>query len=570
MKEDDNVDRRPVDPTGPGSATSEANRPSRTRLVTAARRRRWPIVAVLVLGVTAVVFAFVFSRGAGSGAGRPVPAPVGIEASPAVKSSAAHSMPGDVSITLTPDKLANAEIMIEAAAPHSGTAVSGAAGIRTTGTVQANEYKQTPVVPVTGGIVREVNVELGDKVKRGQSLLTIFSTELADSQSEYLKMLAELEEHHKHHQRAIELVEIGAISREELDDATTKYKSAQAAVASVRQRLILLGVDTRQIDELKTSSQVSSLISVSAPASGTVINRDVNVGEVIDKGKELFSIADLSTVWVIGQIYENDFRSVGVGTPALITTPSYPGQSFNGRISYLDPRVDPNTRTSQVRIEIPNRGMVLRLGMFVDVSLGGAARPASSGQPTAMVPRPAVQHIGSKQVVYLAAEPGVFIQREVNAGLETNGVIPIYSGVSAGDRIVTEGSFLLRAESLKLNPTQATSPSSLPPQPLPSVQPQETAKREPVDSRIQTAKIVLNADGYSPGSIRLRKNVPARLSFVRTVEVTCGTEVVIPDFNIKRDLPLNQVVIVEFTPDRAGEFSFACGMNMVRGKIVVK
>ena len=569
MKKEDNADRRPVDQTGPGSITPAANPPSRTRLVPVARRRRWPLVALLVVGVTAVVFAFVLSRGAGSGAGRPVPAPVGMEASPG-KSSPALSMPGDVSITLTPEKLANAQIMIEAATTQAGPAVPSAAGIRTTGTVQANEYKQTPVVPVTGGIVREVNVELGDKVKRGQTLTTIFSTELADSQSEYLKMVAELEEHHKHHQRASELVEIGAISREELDDATSKLKSAQAGVASLRQRLLLLGVDTKQIDELKTSSQVSSLISVSAPASGTVINRDVNVGEVIDKGKELFSIADLSTVWVIGQIYENDFRSVGVGTPAMITTPSFPGQSFNGRISYLDPRVDPNTRTSQVRIEIPNRGMLLRLGMFVDVSLGGAARPATSGQPTAMVPRPAVQQIGSKQVVYLATEPGVFIQREVSVGPEANGLIPIYSGVSAGDRIVTEGSFLLRAESLKINPAQASSPGSLPSQPPPAVQQQETAKEQPAEPSIQTAKIVLTSEGYSPASIRLRKNVPARLTFVRTVEVTCGTDVVIPDFNIKRELPLNDAVVVEFTPDKAGEFSFACGMNMVRGKIVVK
>jgi RND family efflux transporter MFP subunit len=494
-----------------------------------------------------------------------------MEASPAGKSSAAHSMPGDVSVMLTPDEVANAQIVIEAATSPAGLAVPGAAGIRTTGTVQANEYKQTPVVPVTGGIVREVNVELGDKVKRGQRLMTIFSTELADSQSEYLKMAAELEEHHKHHQRASELVEIGAISREELDDATSKLKSAQAGVASLRQRLLLLGVDTRQIDELKTSSQVSSLISVSAPASGTVINRDVNVGEVIDKGKELFSIADLSTLWVIGQIYENDFRSVGVGTPAMITTPSFPGQSFNGRISYLDPRVDPNTRTSQVRIEIPNRGMALRLGMFVDVSLGAAARPASSGQPTAMVPRSAVQQIGSKQVVYLAGgEPGVFIQREVSTGPEADGLIPIYSGVSAGDRIVTEGSFLLRAESLKVNPAQATSAGSLPSQPPPAVQQQETSKEQPAAPNIQTAKIVLTTEGYSPASIRLRKNVPARLTFVRTVEVTCGTDVIIPDFNIKRDLPLNEAVVVEFTPDKAGEFSFACGMNMVRGKIVVR
>jgi hypothetical protein len=223
-----------------------------------------------------------------------------------------------------------------------------------------------------------------------------------------------------------------------------------------------------------------------------------------------------------------------------------------------------------VRIEIPNPGILLRLGMFVDVSLGGAARAASSGQPTAMVPRSAVQNIGSKQVVYLAAgQPGVFIQREVSAGPEADGRIPILTGVSDGDRIVTEGSFLLRAESLKLNPTQSTSSGAVHTQPAAVATQKETTK-EQQDPKVQTAKILLTSEGYKPASVRLRKNVPARLSFLRTVEVTCGTEVVIPDYNIRRELPLNKAVVVEFTPDKAGEFSFACGMNMVRGKIIVK
>jgi cobalt-zinc-cadmium efflux system membrane fusion protein len=400
-------------------------------------KQRWLLVAVVVLGGIAVVLALMFSRGSGNGAGRPVPAPEGeaVPPPPGEDSRGAHAMPGDITLTLSPDKLENAQIRIEAATTAAGSIAPVAGGVRTTGTVQANQYRETPVFPIAGGIVRQVNAELGDRVRRGQSLVAIFSSELADAQSEYLKMLAEFEEHHKHHQRAVDLIEIGAISREQLDEATSKYKSAQASVASARQRLILLGMSPTQVDGLKASSQVSSLISVSAPVSGTVINRDVNIGEIVDKSKELFRVADLSTIWVIGQIYENDFRSVRIGTQALITTAAYPGQSFKGRVSYIDPRVDPNTRTSQVRVEVANPGTMLRLGMFVDVSLGGAAQTASNGQPTAMVPRAAVQNIGPKQVVYLATDQsGVFVQREVTAGPEANGLIPIYSGVPPGDR----------------------------------------------------------------------------------------------------------------------------------------
>ncbi|HWC77390.1 MAG TPA: efflux RND transporter periplasmic adaptor subunit [Blastocatellia bacterium] len=577
MEDEKNTDQERAAPYEASPGPTEVPGASRTGFSRLMSRRRWMLVTVLLLGLTAVLLMLMLSRGSGNGAGRPVPAPEGglVPPSSGESSGGARSMPGDITITLTGNELENAQIMIEAATTQSATAAPVGGGVRTTGTVQANEYKETPIFPIAGGIVRQVNAELGDRVSRGKSLAAIFSTELGDAQSEYLKMLAESEEHHKHHLRAVELVEIGAISREEVEEATSKYKSAQANVASARQRLILLGLSPNQIDGLKEPSQISSLISVSSPVSGTVINRDVNVGEIVEESRELFRVADLSTVWVIGQVYENDFRSVRVGTPALITTNAYPGQSFRGRVSYIDPRVDPNARTSQVRVEVPNPGMMLRLGMFVDVTLGSAAQTASTGQPTVFVPRAAIQNIGSKQVVYLATgQSGVFLQREVSAGPEANGLIPLYSGVSPGDRVVTEGSFLLRAESLKLNPAQSTSSNSssqvLPlPQHGTRTEEQQTAVEKGELLKIQTARIVLTGEGFNPASIRFRKDVPVRLTFVRQVEVTCGTEVVIADYNIKRQLPLNEPVVVEFTPAKPGQITFVCGMNMLRGKIVV-
>jgi len=195
------------------------------------------------------------------------------------------------------------------------------------------------------------------------------------------------------------------------------------------------------------------MLRVVAPVSGAVISRTVNGGEVVATGKELFRVADLSSVWVIGQVYEKDLASVREGTAAVVTTPAYSGKSFNGRVSYIDPRIDPQTRTAQVRIEVSNPGEMLRIGMYVDVVLGAPAPPGTGSGVT--VPKAAVQTIGSKQVVFVATDqPGVFIQREVIAGPESGGQVLVYSGVSAGERVVTEGSFLLRAESLKQKPDQ--------------------------------------------------------------------------------------------------------------------
>ena len=278
--------------------------------------------------------------------------------------------------------------------------------------------------------------------------MTISSTELANAQGEYLKMSAEFEEHEKAHHRTAALVEIGAASREDLEQHKARLESMRALLASQRQQLIQLGMTAQEVEALKSPEQVNSTLRVVAPVSGTVISRTVNSGEVVATGKELFRVADLSSVWVIGQVYEKDLASVREGTAAAVTTPAYSGKSFNGRVSYIDPRIDPQTRTAQVRIEVSNPGEMLKIGMYVDVVLGGPAPPGTGS--AVMVPKAAVQMVGSKQVVFVATDqPGVFIQRDITAGPESNGQVLVYSGVSAGERVVTEGSFLLRAESLK-------------------------------------------------------------------------------------------------------------------------
>jgi hypothetical protein len=208
---------------------------------------------------------------------------------------------------------------------------------------------------------------------------------------------------------------------------------------------------------------------------------------------------------------------------------------------------------------------MLRLGMFVDLTFGSASA-ATSGQNVVAVSRAALQFIGGKQVVYIATDkPGSFAQRDVTAGIEMNGSVPIYSGVAAGDRIVAEGSFLLRAESLKRNSAQLTATAT-----MPAVQSSQPLPPQTSNPKIQAVSVVLNENGYQPDSIKLRKDVPARLTFTRKVEGGCGTEVLIADYGIKRELPFNQPVTVEFTPNKTGEIKFACGMDMLKGKLIVR
>jgi len=178
----------------------------------------------------------------------------------------------------------------------------------------------------------------------------------------------------------------------------------------------------------------------------------VNPGEVIEANKELMRVTDLSTVWVVGQVYEKDLATIRVGSGANITSDAYPSRVFRGRISYVDPKVDPATRTAQVRIELANPGQMFKIGMYFNVAF---ATLGVSEKTMPIVPKDAVQTIGNQQVVFATTDKeNEFVMRPIRIGAESNGFYPVLEGLLAGDRIITQGSFLLRAEWLKQHPNQ--------------------------------------------------------------------------------------------------------------------
>jgi membrane fusion protein, heavy metal efflux system len=350
-----------------------------------------------------------------------------------------------VEIVLSPDAVSRAGLKTA-----SVTAGSMAMEVVVPGSVVANSYREVKVTPVAGGIVTRVHVELGASVRRGQPLATIFSADLADAQTRYLSMAAMLDADHKKLERTQALVAIGAASRQELEEVTAVHAGHETEVEAARQRLLLLGLAPDQVQSLRSPSQVVSSVTIPAPMDGVITGRSANLGQVVGMGQELFVVTDLSEVWAVGDLYEQDLRAVRVGSEAAITTPAYPGTTLRGRVAYIDPRVDTQTRTAKIRVALANPDGRLRLGMFVSMAFRTPA-----GDRAVLVPKAAVQTLGARQVVFVAAkdEEGKFIQRTVRLGPPMGESYAVVSGLRPGDTVVTEGSFLLRAESARNAPS---------------------------------------------------------------------------------------------------------------------
>lgn len=365
---------------------------------------------------------------------------MGMPASP----SAAGAPTGDVEVVLTPEAVTRAGIKTAVV-----SAIESSAAIRVPGSVMPNAYREVKVTPIAGGIVTKVHVALGDAVRRGAPLVTLFSAELADAQTKYLSMVAMLEADRRKLERTRQLVEIGAASRQELEEITAIHTSRETEVEAARQRLFLLGLSPGHVQALKSPSQLVSNVVVPAPIDGVITGRTANLGQVVSMGQEMLVVTDLSEVWAVGDLYEQDFQSVRVGSDATLTTPAYPAVTLRGRVSYIDPRVDPQTRTAKVRVEIANLDGRLRLGMYVTMAF-----TTRTGERTVVVPQAAVQTVGDRHVVFVPVkdEEGKFIQRQIRVGSLTGDSYTVLSGLQPGDTVVTEGSFFLRAEGLRNAP----------------------------------------------------------------------------------------------------------------------
>jgi cobalt-zinc-cadmium efflux system membrane fusion protein len=309
--------------------------------------------------------------------------------------------------------------------------------LRLTGSVAYNAFKTTPVISQVGGPVSRILVVPGQQVKVGQPMLEVSSPDYSQLLDAYLKAADSSRLAEKNYTRAQDLYQHHAIAERDLDQAESDRNQAKADLNAAEQGMKILGIKN-PADLAKAQS--SAQIPVLAPISGEVVERLVSPGQVLQAGQtQAFTITDLSTVWVLANVYQADLASIRSGDAVTVQTDAYPG-SFHGTISYVSPALDPNTRTLQARIVVDNPGEKLKRDMYctVDVTAGKVANAI-------VLPDSSILRDDNNQpFVYVATNADQFGRRDVEIGQSENGKTQILKGISAGEKVVGDGSLFLQ------------------------------------------------------------------------------------------------------------------------------
>jgi cobalt-zinc-cadmium efflux system membrane fusion protein len=317
------------------------------------------------------------------------------------------------------------------------------------GTVQAIDTRIGHVRPLTRGRVEKVDVRVGDRVRAGQALATFDNIEAGEVLAEYQGAVTELQRlklqeasAQRIAERNDELSDLGAIAKKNAELSRVEAQSAQdsvrvqeSVVAGLVSRLRRFGVEQVNVSNPSTV--------IRAPFAGVVIKAQTAPGDVFDADRELFSIADLSHVWVQAEVYEQDLGRVKVGQPAVITVDTYPGEKFQGQVTYLGDILDPQTRTARVRCEVANPEIRLKLDMFASIEL-----PTHFSRRALVVPASAIQDLNGISVVFIRKTPTGFEVRPVKAGKTLEEETEIQSGLQEGEKVVSVGSFHLKSVAL--------------------------------------------------------------------------------------------------------------------------
>ena len=297
--------------------------------------------------------------------------------------------------------------------------------LKVTGTVNPDISRAVPVISLATGRVVEIGARLGDMVKKGQVLLKVQSADISSAFSDYEKAKADEQLANTQLERAKILYDRGAISQNDLQVAEDTEAKAKVDVRTAAERLRVLG--NQNVD------RPSAIVEIRAPISGYITDQQVtNAAGVAGLGSaNPFTISDLSTVWILCDVYENDLANVRLGEKADIRLNAYPNQVFTGTISNIGPVLDPTIRTAKVRIEMTNPGM-MRPGMFVTATFRGREK-----EKRAAVPAAAILHLHDRDWVYVPLQNGQFRRTEVVAGsMLSDGMQEVLSGIAPGQQVV--------------------------------------------------------------------------------------------------------------------------------------
>lgn len=357
----------------------------------------------------------------------------------------------------------------EGAQKNAGIEVDAAATTRlpgvleVTGIVTADESRVAHVRPLAKGVVEKINVSLGSRVTAGQPLLTYDNIELGQLVGEFLTEQSALRQTQTDRevkrtalQRAEALIKIEAIAQQELDLRRAEFRNSEAAVASaearvsrVEEQLHRFGLSDQDLRALRPDAneaphRAASHSTLRAPFAGVVTKFDVAVGEVVESEKELFTLADISTVWVLADVYEKDLAKITTTGTVTVNVDAYPDRTFTGRITHVSDLIDPATRAATVRCVVDNRDGALKLDMFAKITLGTAEE-----RQALAVPADAVQQVDNQALVFVRQSETRFERKNVVVGRRSGDLVEILAGLTEGDRVVGKGSFYLKTALLR-------------------------------------------------------------------------------------------------------------------------
>jgi Cu(I)/Ag(I) efflux system membrane fusion protein len=334
------------------------------------------------------------------------------EASPQSGSS------GAVTVELTPQAVSAAGVAIAAVKKTVLYRVVHAEGVLGT-----DETRLVHIAARVAGRLDRLDLDFtGESIGKGAPVYSIYSPDLVASGREYALALENL-------------------ARARAGGDAGYVESAESLAQAARERLALWGLDRDQIDRIAGARRPEVDLVVRSPISGTVLEKKVVQGQYVTEGQDLYLLADLSSLWLSAKVYEQELGGIKVGQLAVARFAAFPGREFRGRIRFIDPVLDPATRTAGVRIELPNPGGLLKPGMFANTELR-----VDLGRGLA-IPKSAVLDTGVRQVVYVQVSPGHFAGREVRLGQAAGDLVQVVEGLREGEQVVTSANFLIDSQS---------------------------------------------------------------------------------------------------------------------------
>ncbi len=412
--------------------------------------------------------------------------------------------------------------------------------VRAVGVIDIAEPLQAKVTARFNGRIEKLFVSYsGAYVKKGDPLFELHSPDLVSAEQELI------------------LAVNAARENPSADDEQQKLLDA-----SREQLHTHFGMTHEQIAEIERQQATHETMTFLSPISGTVISKEIQEGDYVNEGTLLYRLADLSRVWVYLDVYERDLPYIRVGHPVKIQTEAYPNELFTGKVTFIDPVVDPATRTVRVRSECPNPSGKLKPQMYVSAEIHAPSTKALT------IPASAVLYTGKRNIVWVQVGENTFEPRDVVLGTQSEGSVEVVSGLRDGEIVVTSGGYLLDSESQLQQPLGDTTGGK---KEAPDTGGRRMPVRGPASAGAGGREIRISVDGgYTPGTIHADRGTPLTLAFERRDDSRCTDEVVLKDFHIRQKLSTQQITRIRIVPERRGRYQFVCGEGMVRGTIVVR